>query len=128
MGAISHSLKEKEIAFQPEKVPNCAPGYLGPYRSDPNFTCGKKMGTMAVKSIPQNSYADPIHESSIQNNQIVVARKKVTKRVDRSHGHEQKVKRKGRGLKPHPSRRTGGSVKGKLMRRPRENIDRECWH
>ena len=38
MGTISQSLKEKEIASQPEKVPNCALGYLGPYRSDPNFT------------------------------------------------------------------------------------------
>ena len=42
MGANSQSLKEKEIVFHPEKVSNCALGYLGPYRSDPNFTCEKK--------------------------------------------------------------------------------------
>ena len=47
------------------------------------------MGTMAVKSWPQSIYADPVHESSIQNNQFVVARKKVTKRVDWSQ-HSQK--------------------------------------
>ena len=39
--ANAQSLKEKEIVFQPKKVSNCAPVYLGPYRSDPNFTCGK---------------------------------------------------------------------------------------
>ena len=83
MGKNSQSLKEKEIVVHPEKVSNCALGYLGPYRSDPNFTHGKKMGTMAVKSIPQSSYADLI-QSSIQNDRFVVARKKVTKRVDRS--------------------------------------------
>ena len=84
MGVISQSLKEKEIASQPEKVPNCALGYLGPYRSDPNFTHGKKMGTVALKSRSQSIYADPVHDSNIQNNQFVVARKKVTKRIDRS--------------------------------------------
>ena len=42
MGATSQSLKGKEVAPQPEKVPNCALGYLGPYKSDPNFTRGKK--------------------------------------------------------------------------------------
>ena len=68
MGAISPCLKEKEIASHSEKVPNCAPGYSVPYRSDPYFTYGKKMGTMAVKSQPQSSYADPVHDSSIQNN------------------------------------------------------------
>ena len=65
-GANSQSLKEKEMVSQPEKVSNCALEYLGPYRSDPNFTHGKKLGTVAVKSIPQSSYADPV-QSSIQN-------------------------------------------------------------
>ena len=40
-GVNSQSQKEKEIVLQPEKVSICAPGYLGSYRSDPNFTCGK---------------------------------------------------------------------------------------
>ena len=112
MGAISHSLKEKEIAFQPEKVPNCAPGYLGPYRSDPNFTCGKKMGTVAVKSITQNSYVDPIHESSIQNNRIVVARKKVTERVDRSRPQMKGQKERKRPKTP-PQQKDRGFSKRK---------------
>ena len=68
MGATSQSLKGKEIAPQLEKVPNCAPGYLGPYRSDPNFTHGKKIGPMAAKNWPQSIYANPVHDSSIQNN------------------------------------------------------------
>ena len=32
------SEKENQIILPPEKVSICAPGYLGPYRSDPNFT------------------------------------------------------------------------------------------
>ena len=40
-GANSQSQKEKEIVLQSEKVSICAPGYLGPYRSDPTFTHGK---------------------------------------------------------------------------------------
>ena len=77
-GANSQSQKEKEIVLQSKKVSICAPGYLEPYRSDPTFTCGKKLGTVAVKSIPQSNYADPVL-SSIQNDQIVVAKRKVTK-------------------------------------------------
>ena len=50
LGATSKSPKGKEQAPQPEKVPNCAPGYLGPYRSDPNFTRGKKIGTVVAKN------------------------------------------------------------------------------
>ena len=42
LGATSKSPKGKELASQPEKVPNCALGYLEPYRSDPNFTHRKK--------------------------------------------------------------------------------------
>ena len=51
MGAISQHLKEKEIASQPEKVPNWPPGYLGPYRSDPNFSHGKKNGNHGCKEL-----------------------------------------------------------------------------
>ena len=35
------SEKENQIILSSEKVSSCAPGYLGPYRSDPNFTRGK---------------------------------------------------------------------------------------
>ena len=77
------SKKENQIILPPEKVSICAPGYLGPYRSDPNFTRGKKLSTVAMKSIPHSTYVDPV-QSSIQNNQFVVAKRKVTKRVDRS--------------------------------------------
>ena len=82
-GANPQSQKEKELVLQPKKVSFCAPGYLGPYRSDPNFTRGKKLSTVAMKSIPHSTYVDPV-QSSIQNNQFVVAKRKVTKRVDRS--------------------------------------------
>ena len=47
-------------------------GYLGPYRSNPNFTRGKKLST-------GNNI-----QTSFQNDQIIVAKKKVTKRIDRS--------------------------------------------
>ena len=108
MGANSQSLKKKKKASQPEKVPNCAPGYLGPYRSDPNFTCGKKMGTIAVKSQPQSIYADPVNESSIQNNRFVVVRKKVTKRVDQS---QPPSKTEGKKHKTPPHHKDRGSSK-----------------
>ena len=84
LGATSKSPKGKELAPQPEKVPNCALGYLGPYRSDPNFTHGKKIGPMVAKNQPQSIYPDPVHNYSTQNNQFLVARKKQTKRVDHS--------------------------------------------
>ena len=67
-GTFSQSLKGKEVAPQPEKVPNCALGYLGPYQSDPNFTHGKIMGTVAAKNQPQSIYADLVHDSGIHNN------------------------------------------------------------
>ena len=38
----TQSKKENQIVLQPEKVSICALGYLGPYRSNPNFTGGKK--------------------------------------------------------------------------------------
>ena len=107
MGAISQSLKEKEIASQPEKVPNCALGYLGPYRSDPNFTHGKEMRTMAVKSQSQSIYVDPVHDSSIQNNQFVVARKKVTKRIDRSQPQSRPEGKKHKTPPHHKDKRAG---------------------
>ena len=46
--------------------------YVGPYRSNPNFTRGKKLST-------RNNI-----QTSFRNDQIAVAKKKVTKRVDRS--------------------------------------------
>ena len=64
----------------PEKVSICAPGYLGPYRSDPNFTRGKKLSNVAAKS---STHMDQM-QYSIRNDQIVLAKKKVMKRVDQS--------------------------------------------
>ena len=85
-GENSQSQREKEIVLQTEKVPICTPGYLGPYRSDPNFNCGKKVNTVAVRSLPQCNYATV--QSSLQNDQFVVAKRKETKRVDRSLPHK----------------------------------------
>ena len=104
-GAKSQSLKEKKIVLQPEKVSNCAPGYLGPYRSDPNFTHGKKLGTVAVKSIPQSSYTDPV-QSSIQIDQFVVAKRKVTKRVDRSMPRKKAEKKSPKTPSQHKAKRS----------------------
>ena len=42
---------------------------------------------MATKGIPHSTYVDPI-QSSIRNDQIVVAKRKVTKCIDRSLPHE----------------------------------------
>ena len=50
---------------------------------------------MAVKSRPQSNYADPVL-SSIQNDQIVVAKRKVTKRVDRSLPHTKAEKKRAK--------------------------------
>ena len=113
-GANSQSLKEKEMVSQPEKVSNCAPGCLGPYMSDPNFTHGKKLGTMAVKNIPQSSYADPI-QSSIQNDRFVVARRKVTKRVDRSLPQSKSEKKP----KTPPQQRVKGPSERKAAEKPK---------
>ena len=60
LGPPSESPEGKELAPQPEKVPNCAPGYLGPYRSDPSFTCDKKMGPIVAKNHPQTIHPDPV--------------------------------------------------------------------
>ena len=94
-GANSQRLKEKKIVLQPKKVSNCAPGYLGPYRSNPNFTHGKMLGTLAVKSLPQSNYADPV-QSNIPNDQFIVAKRKMTKRVDRSRPHPKAEKKRAK--------------------------------
>ena len=111
------------MAFQPEKVSNCAPGYLGPYRSDPNFTRGKKLGTVAVKSIPQSSYADPV-QSSIQNDRFVVARRKVTKRVDRSLPWLKSEKRP----KTPPQQKVRGPSERKTAEKPKKRYRPGHWH
>ena len=79
----AQSEKENQMILPLEKVSSCDPGYLGPYRSQPNFTQGKKLSTVAAKSIPHSTYVDSV-QSSIQNDQIVVVKKKVNKRIDRS--------------------------------------------
>ena len=89
------SEKENQIILPPEKVTICAPGYLGPYRADPNFTQGKKLSTVAAKSIPHSAYVDPV-QSSIQNDQIVVAKRKVTKWINRSLPHEKTREKRAR--------------------------------
>ena len=91
----AQSRKENQIVLQPEKVSICAPGYLGPYRSDPNFTQGKKLSTVTVRSIPQSNYADPAL-SSIQNDQFVVAKRKVTKCIDRRQPHAKAKKKRAK--------------------------------
>ena len=96
----AHSKKENQIILLPEKVSICAPGHLGPYRPDPNFTRGKKLSTVATKSIPHNTYVDPV-QSSIQNNQFVVAKRKVTKRVNRSKPWGQVEKKRPSTATPH---------------------------
>ena len=78
----SKSPEGKELTPQPEKVPNCALGYLGPYRSDPSFTCGKKIGPFVAKNHPQTIHPDTVNNPSAPNYQFLVAKKKQTKRVD----------------------------------------------
>ena len=76
----SKSPERKVLPPQLEKVPNCTPGYLGPYRTDPNFTCSKKIGPMVAKNHPQSIYPDSVQNFSTPNNQILVAKKKQMKR------------------------------------------------
>ena len=64
------------------------------------------MGTVAVKSQPQSIYADPVHDSSIQNNRFVVARKKVTKRIDQSQPRSKKEGKKHKTPPHHKDRRS----------------------
>ena len=69
---------ENENQIIPGKSSISTMGYLGPYRSNPNFTRGKKLSTGAVKSrTPMNNI-----QTSFQNDQVVVVKKKVTKRID----------------------------------------------
>ena len=106
----SKSPEGKELAPQPEKVPNCAPGYLGPYRSEPNFTHGKRIGPVVAKNHPQSIYPDSVHISSTPNHQIVVAKKKQTKRFDHS-----RLQSKKQGVKlqtpPHHRNRRSTSAR-----------------
>ena len=44
------SEKENQIIPPSEKVSINTTGYLGPYRSDPNFTRGKKLRTVTARS------------------------------------------------------------------------------
>ena len=60
----------------------------------------KKLSTVAMKSIPHSTYVDPV-QSSIQNNQFVVAKRKVTKRVDRSKPWGQVKKKRPSTPAPH---------------------------
>ena len=69
---------EKENQIIPRKCSIGTMRYLGPYRSNPNFTRGKKLSTRTAKS---STHMNKI-QASIQNDQIVVAKKKVTKRID----------------------------------------------
>ena len=66
---------EKENQIIPEKISVDTIRYLGPYRSDSNFTGGKKLSTVTARS---RTYVNPI-QTSIQNDQITVAKRKVTK-------------------------------------------------
>ena len=80
MGAISQNLEEKEIASQPEKDPNCAPGYLGPYRSGPNFYSWQKNGNCGCKEpTPKYLCRSLSMILAFKINWFVVARKKINK-------------------------------------------------
>ena len=67
------------------------------------------MGTVAVKNWPQSIYADPVHDSSIQNNQFVGARKKFTKRIDQSQPQSMKQGKKLKTPPHHKDRRSATS-------------------
>ena len=82
LGPPSKSPEGRELAPQPENVPNCALGYLGPYRSDPSFTCSKEIGPIVAKNHPQTIHPDPVNNPSTPNHRVLVAKKKQTKRVD----------------------------------------------
>ena len=74
----------------------------------------KKLGTVAVKSIPQSNYADPVL-SSIQNDKFVVAKRKVTKQVDRSLPHMKVEKKRAK---------TPAQMKGKIEKKMEEKHKR----
>ena len=73
---------------------------LGPYRTNPNFTRGRKLSNKAVKT----SISKVNIQTRFLNDKIVVARKKITKRVDRSErrGGEQKSKKTGKPKEERP--------------------------
>ena len=53
------------------------------------------MSIVAVRTIPQSDYADPVL-SSIQNDQFVVAKRKVIKCIDRSLPHTKDEKKRAK--------------------------------
>ena len=55
------------------------------------------MSTVATKHIPHITYVNPV-QSSLQNDQFVVAKRKVTKRVDRSLPHEKAGEKRAKTL------------------------------
>ena len=63
---------DKENQIIPDKSSTNTTGYLGPYRSDPNFSQGKKVSTVTSRS---KTHVNPIH-TRIQNDQIVVAKRR----------------------------------------------------
>ena len=103
----TQSGNENHMILPPEKVSICAPRYLGPYRSDPNFTRGKKLSTVTAKS---STYVDWI-QYSIPNDQFVVVKRKVTKHVDRSLPWP-KIGKKEKT----PTPRTVGGIQEKKMK------------
>ena len=89
---VNYSIPKKSSASVME--------YLGPYRTNPNFTRGKKLSNKAVKT----STSKVNIQTSFLNDKIVVARKKVTKGVDRSErrGGELKLKKTGKPKEERP--------------------------
>ena len=76
---------------------------------------------MAAKNWPQSIYADPVHDSSIQNNRFVVARKKQTQRIDHSQPRPKKQGVKLQTPPHHKNRKsasTGPEKKTKCKYRP----------
>ena len=69
--------KENENHSIPKKNTISITGYLGPYRSNPNFTRGRKLSIGAAKS----STPKVNIQTSFLNDKFVVAKKKVTKRA-----------------------------------------------
>ena len=124
-GENSQSQREKEIVLQTEKVPICTLGYLGPYRSDPKFNHGKKVNTVAVKRLPQCNYATV--QSSLQNFQFVVAKRKVTKRVDRNLPHKKAGDKRAKMPMKVKKKKKTKEEKPKRKYRPGTLALREIW-
>ena len=120
---------EKENQIIPDKNSIKTSGYLGPYRSDPNFTQGKKVSTVTTRS---RTHVNPIH-ASIQTDQIVVAKKKVTNRIDHSgrkrvgSGLTQKEVGQGKKAKPitDPKKKKVEKPRTKWRYRPGTMVLRE---